>query len=55
MLEDKEKAIAEGIKSKLKNLKDEHIDTMLNAALDLNVDHEIEKYIRGARRNIEES
>lgn len=55
LLQEKEKAIQEGIKQKMKNIEAEYVDELLNEALNLDVDREIEKRIKGARQAYDES
>lgn len=55
LMNDKEKLIQAGIKDRLHEIEQEHVDHLLNAALGLSVEEEIERRIRGARRAYQSS
>ena len=46
LLSEKEKAIEEGIKQKMRYYEQEHIDEMLNKALSMNVEQEVVRRIK---------
>ena len=55
LLEQKEKAIQEGLKAKLENYQEDVAEELIQKALNLDVNEEINKRYQAARRQIEES
>ncbi len=55
LLQEKERAIEQGIREKMKVLEKEHAEQLLDAALNLDVGTEIERRLRAASKYIEES
>ena len=54
LVKEKQVAIEAGVKERIKNLENEVIDEMMQAALGLDVDKEIEKRVRLAQKMLKE-
>jgi len=55
LLEQKEKAIQEGLKAKMENYQEDVAEELIQKALNLDVNEEINRRYQVARRHIEES
>lgn len=55
LMQEKERVINEQLQHKLKGLESEVADEVLKQALDLDVDHEVQRRYEAAKRNLEES
>ena len=55
LMKEKQEAVERGVKEKMKNYENDMVDEMLQAALNLDVNEEVEKRIEVARQMVEQS